>query len=65
MLKTKEFKGTINVPSIDNEINNFLKEMSSEQVIDLKYNSNVVNYKKSDGSTDVIVITSALLLYEE
>lgn len=65
MLKTKEFKGTINVPSIENEINKFLKEMDTDQIIDLKYNSNIVNYKKADGSTDVVVISSALLLYEE
>lgn len=65
MVKVKEFIGTITVPHVNDEINNFVKELSPEQIIDLKYNTNVVNIKKSDGSTSMIVLSSALLVYEE
>ena len=65
MLKTKEFRGTINTPYIEDDINKFLKDLTAEQVLDMKYNSNIVNYKKADGSSDIIVLTSALILYDE
>lgn len=65
MVKTKEFKGTINVPNIDEPLNKFVKELSAEQLIDIKFNTNLANIKKKDGTTDLIVISTALLVYEE
>lgn len=64
MLKTKEFIGTINVPQVQDEVNSFIKELTSDQIIDLKYNTNVVNIRKTDGSTSMIILSSALLVYE-
>jgi hypothetical protein len=65
MLKTKEFKGNINKTGIEDDLNAFVKELSAESVVDIKYNSNIANIKKADGSTDLIVLTSALVIYDD
>lgn len=65
MVKIKEFKGNINIPSVEESLNKFIKELRQDQILDVKYNSNVVNIKKENGSTDVILLSSVLLMYEE
>lgn len=65
MVKIKEFKGNINIHSVEESLNKFIKELRQDQILDVKYNSNVVNIKKENGSTDVILLSSVLLMYEE
>lgn len=67
MLKTKEFKGTIVEPDVSDKINAFIKDISlnPNQIIDIKYNTNLLNIKKTDGSNDMILFGSALLIYED
>lgn len=65
MVKSKTFIGTITQPSIEEDLNLFLKQITQEQLADVKFSTNLANIKKSDGTTGIIVITSALVMYEE
>jgi len=65
MVKTKLFMGTVTKPSVEDELNKFIKELTSNQIVDVKFNTNLANIKKNDGTTDLIVISSSLIIYEE
>lgn len=64
MIKVKEFKGTITEPDIQDKLEKFIKELSVDDIVDIKFNTNMVNIKKADGSTDIISLSSVLLIYE-
>lgn len=67
MLKSQEFKGSIVEPDVCEKINAFIKDNKFEpsQIIDIKYNTNILNIKKSDGTNDMLLLSSAMLLYED
>lgn len=65
MVKNKIFMGTVTTPNIDEELNAFLKELTQNQLIDVKFNTNLANIKKADNTSDLIILSSALVLYEE
>lgn len=64
MIKAKEFKGRIEKPNIDDEMSEFLKEITTEQIVSVSFATNLATIKRNDGGTGTITISSALLLYE-
>jgi len=65
MLKTKEFIGNIKDSSVEDALNEFLTKIDAEDIVDVKYNTNIVSIRKSDGTADTKIISSALLIYQE
>lgn len=65
MLKVKEFKSSIEEPSIQEATEEFLKRISADDIVDFEYATNAVQYKKTDGTTGVILLSSAIFIYDE
>lgn len=64
MLKVKEFKGSIEEPSIEAKVEDFLSEISADDIVDVHYATNIAQFKKKDGTMGVTIISSAIFLYE-
>ena len=65
MVKVKEIKGNIAEPSVEKKVNEFIRSINHEDVLDVAYNTNLVRIEKADGETDVVVISSVLITYED
>lgn len=65
MVKTKIFMGTITKPTVEDELNRFLKELTQNQLVDVKFNTNLANIKKADNTSDLLIMSSVMVVYEE
>lgn len=65
MVKSEIIMGTITEPNISDKLNKFLKELTQNQLIDVKFNTNLANIKKADNTSDLLLISSAMVLYED
>lgn len=70
MVQIKEFKGSVQAPDVDGQINAFFQELASNsenldnlEILDIKYSTNIIQYRTADDAAIKNAIVSSALVF--